>query len=119
MQIAELLRILRKNEIMQLEELKKSNSAQEKDYYRVLDTFMYVYYGNPLAYLQLHPRKERAMTQQERIVQEQAAIRLKPIVSYPREAKIGERYLFTIDVQLAENSPWPYQEEEFRDLLHP
>jgi hypothetical protein len=57
-QIAELLRILRKNEIMQLEELKKSNLAQEKDYYRVLDTFMYVYYGNPLAYLQLHPRKE-------------------------------------------------------------
>ena len=57
-QIAELLRIFRKNEIMQLEELKKSNSAQEKDYYRVLDTFMYAYYGNPLAYLQLHPRKE-------------------------------------------------------------
>ena len=53
------------------------------------------------------------MTQQERIVQEQSALRLKPIVSYPREAKIGERYLFTIDVQLAEDSPWPYQEEEF------
>ena len=53
------------------------------------------------------------MTQQERIAQEQSAIRLKPIVSYPREAKVGERYLFTIDVQLTEDSPWPYQEEEF------
>ncbi len=57
-QIAEILRILRKNAILHLEELKKSNSAQNKDYYLVLDTFMYVYYGNPLAYLQLLPRKE-------------------------------------------------------------
>ena len=46
-------------------------------------------------------------------MQEQAAIRLRPIISYPREAKAGERYLFTIDVQLAEDSPWPYQEEGF------
>ncbi len=45
--------------------------------------------------------------------QEQPAIQLKPIISYPRVAEIGETYLLTIDVQLATDSPWPYQEEEF------
>jgi type I restriction enzyme M protein len=45
--------------------------------------------------------------------QEQPAIHLKPIISYPRIAEASEHYLLTIDVQLAENSPWPYPEEEF------
>lgn len=43
----------------------------------------------------------------------QPSIQLKPIISYPRTAEAGERYLLTIDVQLAEGSPWPYPEEEF------
>src|SRR5260370_30531381 len=45
--------------------------------------------------------------------QEQPAIQLKPIISYPRIAKAGKIYLLTIDIQLATDSPWPYQEEEF------
>jgi len=44
---------------------------------------------------------------------DQPAIHLKPIISYPRIAEAGEHYLLTIDVQLAEDSPWPYPEEEF------
>jgi hypothetical protein len=54
-QIAEMLRILRKTEI---EKLKQIASPTEDDYYRVIDTFMYVYYGNPLARLQLYRKEE-------------------------------------------------------------
>jgi hypothetical protein len=57
-QIAEKLRQLRQNEMTHLEELKQSESASRDDYYRVIDTFMYVYYGNSLVYLQLHEKKD-------------------------------------------------------------
>jgi type I site-specific restriction endonuclease/ribosome-binding protein aMBF1 (putative translation factor) len=46
-------------------------------------------------------------------VQELPPLQLKPIISYPRIAEAGEQYLLSIDVQLADGSPWPYQEEEF------
>ncbi len=42
------------------------------------------------------------------------SLRLKPIISYPREAQIGQRYVMTIDVQLAiPDLPWQYAEEEY------
>ncbi len=42
------------------------------------------------------------------------SIRLKPIISYPREAEVGKSYLMTIDVQLeSPDAPWPYAEEEY------
>ncbi len=50
---------------------------------------------------------------QVHVSQDLPSIKLKPIISYPRVAKTGETYLLTIDVQLAANCPWPYQEEEF------
>lgn len=49
-QVAEQLRLLRKAAI---EQMKQKALAQQADYYHVIDTFMYVYYGNPLARLQL------------------------------------------------------------------
>ncbi len=54
-QIAEMLRILRKTE---LEKLKQMAFPTRTDYYRFIDTFMYVYYGNPLARLRLYAREE-------------------------------------------------------------
>jgi hypothetical protein len=54
-QIAEMLRILRKTE---LEKLKQMAFPTKRDYYRFIDTFTYVYYGNPLARLRLYARRE-------------------------------------------------------------
>ena len=42
------------------------------------------------------------------------SIKLKPIISYPREAQVGKSYLMSIDVELATSeTPWPYPEEEY------
>jgi len=42
------------------------------------------------------------------------SLKLKPIISYPREAEVGKSYLMTIDVQLeSPDTPWPYAEEEY------
>jgi type I restriction enzyme M protein len=49
----------------------------------------------------------------EQRVQELPPLQLKPIISYPRVAEAGRQYLLSIDVQLTDGSPWPYQEEEF------
>jgi cyanophycinase len=39
---------------------------------------------------------------------------LKPIVSYPREAQVGETYLLTVDLQLSgEGNEWEYEAEEY------
>lgn len=57
-QPAEQLRLLRKNEIERLRAAERDGTAESADYFRVIDTFMYVYYGNPLARLHLHQRKE-------------------------------------------------------------
>ncbi len=41
------------------------------------------------------------------------AIKLKPIISYPREAQVGKTYLMSIDVELESlDTSWPYLEEE-------
>src|SRR5579883_1050522 len=55
------------------------------------------------------------MKQWERhaVPEQPSELQLKPIISYPRTAEASEQYLFTIDVQLTEESPWPYAEEEF------
>ncbi len=54
-QVAETLRRLRKAAI---EQLKQIATPTKDDYHRVIDTFMYVYYGNPLARLRLYAREE-------------------------------------------------------------
>ena len=54
-QIAELLREMRQYAI---ERLRQQSIELSDDHYFALDVFMYVYYGNPLTRLQLHPRQE-------------------------------------------------------------
>ncbi len=51
-------------------------------------------------------------------------IKLKPLITYPREAQAGKEYLMTIDIELADpQADWPYPEEEYEILfqldLHP
>jgi hypothetical protein len=42
------------------------------------------------------------------------ALKIRPIINYPRVARTGERYLMTIDIQLAEaGASWNYPEEEY------
>ena len=42
------------------------------------------------------------------------SIKLKPIISYPCEAEVGESYLMAIDLQLeTPNATWPFPEEEY------
>ena len=41
-------------------------------------------------------------------------IKLKPIISYPREAQVSKYYLMSIDVELeSPQTPWQYPEEEY------
>ncbi|GAA4188392.1 hypothetical protein GCM10022252_23580 [Streptosporangium oxazolinicum] len=41
-------------------------------------------------------------------------IRLEPLVSWPQTMTVGQEYLVTVDLRLAEpGDEWPYQEEEF------
>lgn len=43
-----------------------------------------------------------------------STIKIQPIINYPREARVGESYLLTIDVRLASlKSGWEYPEEEY------
>jgi Cdc6-like AAA superfamily ATPase len=41
-------------------------------------------------------------------------VRLKPVVSWPRQVSPGQRYLVTVDVELDDPaSSWPYDQEEY------
>jgi hypothetical protein len=52
--ITEILRHLRAKAVEDLmKALLLPPEQSKKEFYKVIDTFMYVYYGNPLAYLQL------------------------------------------------------------------
>jgi hypothetical protein len=42
-----------------------------------------------------------------------AAISVRPIVSWPRQAVVGQTYLMTIDLSLVGDAPWPYEQEEY------
>src|SRR5437868_3333063 len=39
-------------------------------------------------------------------------VTIRPLISYPREARPGQTYLLSVDLQLEEPG-WPYNEEEY------
>ncbi len=43
---------------------------------------------------------------------QQLALSIQPIISYPRQAQVGKTYLMTIDLQ-SSSDEWPYEEEEY------
>ncbi|MEW2144207.1 hypothetical protein AB0869_15490 [Micromonospora vinacea] len=40
-------------------------------------------------------------------------VSIQPVVNWPREVTVGQAYLVTADIVLAESSGWPYEREEF------
>lgn len=42
---------------------------------------------------------------------------VQPIIHYPAKGYVGERYLMTVDLRLAEHSPWPFEKEEIEIAL--
>ncbi|NET58966.1 MAG: NACHT domain-containing protein [Symploca sp. SIO2E6] len=43
---------------------------------------------------------------------QQLPLSIQPVISYPREAQVGKKYLMTVDLQTSGNE-WPYEEEEY------
>lgn len=42
-----------------------------------------------------------------------ASVPITPVVSWPRQARPGERYLITIDLRMDSPDDWPYEDEEY------
>jgi hypothetical protein len=42
-----------------------------------------------------------------------AQVAIQPLVGWPHEAELDKTYLITVDVRLAADATWPYEQEEY------